>query len=129
MQPHGDFQIRLAGQVVISALKGAWNAETAHKYFDEVRDCAREICHNPWARLVDLSEWEGSGDDVAQILVNLQQWSAEHNSKYVAYVKPHTLSRYMMEKYNVSDVIDYSVFDDHQSALAFLTQCLSNEKS
>jgi len=127
MQEHGEFQVKAEGQVIVSYLTGAWNVETANKYFESVRQHARSIYDKSWARLVDLSQWEGSGDDVAKVLVSLQQWAVKHKGKHVAYVKPHTLSKYMMEKYKLQDVINYHVFEEHEAALAYLDLCIQQE--
>lgn len=99
MLEHGFYALSVKENLVISHFFGAWNVERTQKYADHVIEVATMIKAKPWARIVDLSSWEGGGIDVVQPLLTLQQWAEKNNCKHVIFVNPPLLPKFMLEKY------------------------------
>ncbi len=99
MLQHGLYKIEIEGNLLISQFFGAWNYEQTKSYQEQVKIEAGPLLDNPWARIVDLSQWEGGGEETIAPLIMLQKWSEQHNCVQVVFVNPPLVPAFMLEKY------------------------------
>ena len=86
MEEHGSFELELTGNTIIFRAYDAWNQEIAIRWAAEVKTMVRQICHEPWTCLVDLTRWDLSTPDVREHVIELNLWLDEHNLSKIAYV-------------------------------------------
>lgn len=96
---HGEYDISVQGNILLTVLKGAWNKEQCQEYCRKVKKEAAIFVGQNWARVVVLSQWEGGCKEVIEQLNLLHAWSQEHHCRHVAYVNPSLLSRYLLDKH------------------------------
>ncbi|RHW74722.1 hypothetical protein [Colwellia sp. RSH04] len=119
MRLHGSFDITIENNILISRFYGPWNYEQTKTYQLEVMEQAKSMSPNYWARIVDLSQWEGGGEEVVTPLVQLQQWALENNCLEIVFVNPPLLPKFMLEKYG-DPYGDYKVVQTIEEAKAWL---------
>lgn len=65
---HGDFNIELRGNILITDAFGPWNRETAIEFAKECEKALGSIFHQrTFALLTDISCWELGTPDIVQI--------------------------------------------------------------
>ncbi len=99
MRKHGLFHIELESNLLIAQFFGAWNAEQTLDYGLYIKEQALPLLSKPWARIVDLSHWEGGGEEVIAPLYDSHKWCSENNCQIVVFVNPPLVPKYMLEKY------------------------------
>ena len=57
-EAHGEFKLKLHGNILVSKFLGSWNKETAVAFVLEARRLVKPLNGKPWAVLTDLDEWE-----------------------------------------------------------------------
>lgn len=123
MIEHGFYALSVKENLVISHFFGAWNVERTEKYADHVIEVATMLKDKPWARIVDLSSWEGGGIDVIQPLLTLQQWAEKNNCKHVIFINPPLLPKYMLEKYG-DPYHEYKICESLEQAIKWVNSKL-----
>ena len=124
MQKHGHYHIEVIGNILISQFYGAWNYEQTKAYQQQVKLEAADIITSPWARIVDLSQWEGGGEETIAPLIMLQKWSEQHNCQLVVFVNPPLVPAFMLEKYG-DPYGDYKVVGSTAEAISWAKSCLA----
>ncbi|MDZ4723940.1 MAG: hypothetical protein SGI97_08575 [candidate division Zixibacteria bacterium] len=76
--------------VVYVKIFGMWKAETARAYHEEFKSSSLELINRPWAKVVDLSNWKTSYDEVTGIIGKHMIWSQENNCQMSLYVLNNT---------------------------------------
>jgi len=120
MRLHGSFDITIEGNVLTSHFYGPWNFEQTKTYQLEVMKRAETIIDKPWVRIVDLSQWEGGGEEVVAPLVQLQEWALANNCIEIVFVNPPLVPSFMLEKYG-DPYGDYKVVKSIEEAKDWLT--------
>ena len=103
MNPHGHFIVKQKGNLVFSYFFGAWNVEQTLNYSEKIKCSVQTLQDQPWARIVDLSQWEGGGEEVTKPLTELQLWSEQNNCIQTLFINPALIPKYMIEKYGDPD--------------------------
>jgi hypothetical protein len=103
MRTHGHFILRQENNLLFSYFFGAWNIEQALTYTEQVKRSVQTFKKQPWARIVDLSQWEGAGEEVTKPLADLQRWSEHNNCIQTLFINPPLIPKYMLEKYGDPD--------------------------
>ncbi len=99
MRQHGFLEIAVEKNLLVSQLFDAWNYEQTCNYKQQVKEASKPLLSRPWARVVDLSYWEGGGEEVVKPLHDLHLWSLENNCCAIVFVNPPLLPQFMLEKY------------------------------
>jgi hypothetical protein len=86
LKEHGSFEIQVKGRVIEVKVSGSWNADTAQRYCSEYSNLAAPLVNEPWAELVNLTEWELDTPEAEKILHDLSQWADKNNLKYEAMI-------------------------------------------
>ncbi|REL27848.1 hypothetical protein DXX93_15635 [Thalassotalea euphylliae] len=94
---HGQFYIRTEGQCLYTQMLGVWNKEGTERYSQAVKNQAQRMLSSPWARIVDLAEFEGGGSEVTAELTRLQRWAKDNSCIYVVFILPKSLVEYMLQ--------------------------------
>lgn len=115
MLQHGAFQVTIEENILIATFVGAWNRQQTLHYYHYVKTHALCLASAPWARIVDLSNWEGGGEEIIEPLYQTNNWCIENNCKLVVFVNPPLVPKYMLEKYG-DPYGGYEIFEDIQSA-------------
>ncbi|MGB1199241.1 MAG: hypothetical protein ACPG46_09340 [Thalassotalea sp.] len=125
MKEHGHFTLFLQDNIIVSRFFGAWNIEQTQHYVDHVIDIATTINHSPWARIVDISAWEGGAIETTKPLTLLQQWAEKNNCKHVVFINPPTLPQFMLDKYG-QHYGNYKTFTSIDEATVWVKSTLNN---
>jgi len=125
MLEHGFFTIELEEELLISCFFSAWNFEQTKHYQEQVKLAAKPLLKRPWARLVDLSLWEGGGEEVIKPLADLQAWAEQHNCYEIIFINPPLVPKFMLEKYG--DLYsEFQIFEDIDEAKRWALEQLSD---
>ncbi len=98
MQEHGTFDITLVGQIITVRFYDAWNLETALRCCQEYKTLVKQICHAPWACVVDLRKWELGTPDIWQPIDEVNAWGNLHNQKFETVIANARLQQTLFEK-------------------------------
>lgn len=123
MDEHGHYTLSVQDNLILSRFFGAWNIEQIITYTNHVKEVAKAIASKPWARVVDLSDWEGGGVEVVQPLLLLQQWAEDNNCRQVVFINPPLIPKYMLEKYG-DPYHDYKICNSVEEAISYLKSVL-----
>ncbi len=96
MQEHGSFDITCLNQTIIIKAIGSWNLETAVRYIKEYKRAVSLIKSNPWACLVDLTEWELATPDVVAYIAEFNAGGHSHNQKYEVVIHSLCLQKKLL---------------------------------
>jgi len=85
---HFQFNIDVdaPNRLVYVKIYGIWREDTAHDYLEVFKKEVTPIIENPWARLVDLSNWKTASDEVIAVIGEHIEWCAENNCAIAAYI-------------------------------------------
>jgi len=72
-----------------------------------------------------LSDWEGGGEEILAPLRELHTWSLEKQCRFVVFVRPSMLPKFMLEKYG-SGYGSYQIFESLREAKNWAKQELTH---
>lgn len=124
MLQHGIFKVTITENILVSQFYGAWNVQQTLNYFNYMTTHAKQLSNKAWARIVDLSNWEGGGEEIIAPLYQTNTWCSEHNCKLVVFVNPPLVPKYMLEKYG-DPYGSYEIFDDVETARVWVKEQLA----
>jgi|GEM_PF-1883127 len=125
MRLHGLFNIEVEDNLIVSHFYGAWNSEQTRHYAEQVKTLSSSLHNEPWARVINLSDWEGGGEEILAPLRELHTWSLENKCRFVVFVRPSMLPKFMLEKYG-SGYGSYQIFESLQEAKNWAKQELAH---
>jgi hypothetical protein len=115
MRTHGHFILKQENNLLFSYFFGAWNIEQTLTYIEQVKRSVQTCKKQPWARIVDLSQWEGAGEEVTKPLTDLQCWSEHNNCVQTLYINPPLIPKYMLEKHGNPDARTHIVQTENEA--------------
>jgi hypothetical protein len=65
---------------------GQWTAETARRYHEEFKRDIQPLLSKPWAKLVDLTSWKTSRNEVTSVIGRHMAWLRANNVALSIYV-------------------------------------------
>jgi len=119
MRKHGHFIIKQKNNLLFSYFFGAWNIEQTLTYAEKVKCSVQILQEQPWARIVDLSQWEGGAIEVTKPLKELQLWSEHSNCIQTLFINPPLIPKFMLEKYG-DPYASYQVVRSEAEAMEWL---------
>ena len=123
MLQHGAFKVTIEKNILLAEFFGAWNSQQTLNYYRYMKENAICLEHEPWARIVDLSHWEGGGEEIIKPLYDTNTWCSSHNCQLVVFVNPPLVPKYMLEKYG-DPYGPYEIFEDIDSAKNWVSEQL-----
>ncbi|MBD3258874.1 hypothetical protein GF377_10605 [candidate division GN15 bacterium] len=72
--------------VVRVKIYGQWRRETAESYHQDFREEMEPLLGRPWAKMVDLSNWKTSRDEVTEVIGKHMKWSKANDISLSIYV-------------------------------------------
>ena len=72
--------------VVYVKIYGQWTAETAQRYHEEFKRDVQPLLDKPWAKLVDLTSWKTSRNEVTNVIGRHMAWLKANNVALSIYV-------------------------------------------
>jgi hypothetical protein len=120
MKIHGQWEISLVRNIVLSAVAGIFNEEGAEA---EMRDFYALVPNETaWATLINLSNWDMGSGATFKVVLNFHEWILAHGCQRIAIVMPSGFRRTIHQK-NTSqfsgDVLRY--FGNFEDASAWLS--------
>ncbi len=76
--------------VVFVKIYGQWTAETAENYHRDFREELEPLLGRPWAKMVDLTNWKTSRDEVTGVIGKHMAWSQSNDISLSLYVINNT---------------------------------------
>ena len=108
--------------VIYARVYGPWKAETAENYHNDFKQEATALLGKPWARLIDLSNWKTSRNEVTDLIGHHMAWSRDNNAAISLYVldNPSTFRQLnqMITKGGTKEIT--RIFRKREEAEAFL---------
>jgi anti-anti-sigma regulatory factor len=96
MKIHGQWEISLVRNVVLSAVAGIFNEEGVEA---ELRDFHALIPkEGAWAALIDLSNWDMGSSATFKAVVSFHEWIFAHGCQRIAIVMPESFRRTLHQK-------------------------------
>jgi hypothetical protein len=65
---------------------GQWKAETAEQYHTDFIEAMKPLLGQPWAKVVDVSAWKTSRNEVTAVIGKHMAWSRENMVALSIYV-------------------------------------------
>ncbi|QBF82659.1 hypothetical protein EXU30_08135 [Shewanella maritima] len=96
MREHGSFEMEVRDQTLIVKCVDSWNIETVIRMCREYKQLAATICDQPWACLVDMTEWVLATPEMWAEIDKLNDWGNKHNQKFEAVVCSLALQKSLM---------------------------------
>ncbi len=84
-----SFDVDEDKSVIYVKVVGRWTAETAANYHQDFIKALEPIKDRPWAKLVDLTKWKTSRNEVTSVLGKHMAWSRENDVSLSLYVVNH----------------------------------------
>ncbi|GAA5142881.1 hypothetical protein [Thalassotalea piscium] len=125
MQEHGSFELEIKNKTLLIKAFDSWNVETAIRFFKETRAlvCAHKLKNEPWACLVDLTQWELGTPDIWPVVDELNTWANKNNQKYEAVICSSSLQKLMIERSQENlFTVEINFFDTVEQARDWLEQ-------
>jgi len=108
--------------VIYAKIHGLWKAETAENYHNDFKEEVEPLLGEPWARLIDCTNWKTSRNEVTDLVGRHMAWSRQHNAALSLYVldNPSTFRQLnqMIIKGGTKDTA--RIFRKREEAEAFL---------
>lgn len=82
MNEHGSYRMELIDQVLVLRAYGAWNLETTQRWSEEYLALADKLKAEPWACLVDLTEWGCGPQECIPCVDKVNEWGNVNNQSY-----------------------------------------------
>ncbi len=76
--------------VVYAKIHGRWSAKTAESYHDDFKAELETLMGRPWARLIDLTNWKTSRDEVTEVIGRHMAWCRQNDISLSLYVINNT---------------------------------------
>lgn len=125
LQEHGLFTIEVDDNLFLAQFFHAWNYDQANSYNHEAKLASQSLIGSPWARIIDLTHWEGGGEEVVKPITDLHHWSQKHDCVLVVFVNPPILPKFMLDKYG-DPYGNYQTFKTIEKAKAWVKKELIN---
>jgi hypothetical protein len=78
--------VDLENAVVYAKVYGQWKQETAQKYHDDFKKEVQPLLGQPWAKVVDVSNWKTSRNEVTTVIGRHMSWSKMNGVALSIYV-------------------------------------------
>lgn len=116
---------RLGSKVVREEIMGEWSTAVAESYkADYETFVANNVGSDQWKKLVDLSNWTFTTEDIIPILASHLSWCGEHGLTKGAMVLskiPESVSvSLMLKQSGMLDRVEF--YDNEEAALKFLEE-------
>jgi len=72
--------------VVHVKIYGQWQVETARRYHEDFKREVEPLLGRPWARIVDLTNWKTSRNEVTAVIGKHMAWSRENGVALSIYI-------------------------------------------
>jgi hypothetical protein len=72
--------------VVYAKVYGQWKPETAQKYHEDFKKECQPLLGQPWAKIVDVSNWKTSRNEVTTVIGRHMSWSKANGVALSIYV-------------------------------------------
>jgi hypothetical protein len=74
-----SIEVDVDNRIVFEKIYGVWRVETALAYSEDFKLEVDPLIKQPWAKLVNLSNWKTASHEVVQIVGEHLAWCREHN--------------------------------------------------
>jgi hypothetical protein len=111
---HGDFDIKISGNVICATLSGSWNSQAAEEFSREFMLLAAHFQDENWGHLVLLDDWELGIPEMVPIIERLVAWCLENGLTRAAQV----YSPSMIKQYHLNEMVvqEIGAFQRHSFA-------------
>lgn len=76
--------------VIYAKIHGRWTAKTAESYHEDFRTEMEPLLGQPWARVVDLTNWKTSRNEVTEVIGKHMAWCRKNDISLSIYVINNT---------------------------------------
>lgn len=110
--------------IVYVKIHGRWRLETAEGYHKDFKEEVAPLLGKPWAKLVDLSNWKTSRDEVTHVIGKHLKWSTDNNVSLSLYVIDNPSTYRQLGEMFTKGKADkgYHTFRNMEKAQAFLKE-------
>jgi hypothetical protein len=76
--------------IIYAKVYGRWRADTAENYHNDFKKEMAPLLGKPWAKVVDVTNWKTSRDEVTHVIGKHMAWSRENGVSLSIYVINNT---------------------------------------
>lgn len=124
MGMQAKFKIWREQQVLLAAVNGSWDRNTAEEYAAEFRRLAAPLVGTDWAHIVYLDQWQLGVPEIEPVIRELVRWCIDSKMRYAAQIYcPHMVKKYQLERMIIdhTDVFERRVYPTQEEAFQWLT--------
>lgn len=121
---HGNFELKVSGNIICATLSGSWNVQTAELFSEQFMLQATPLLSDDWGHLVLLEDWDLGVPEIIPIIERLVSWCIEHGLVRAAQVySPSMIKQYHLNEMVVEEfgAFQRNSFADQRNAEAWLT--------
>ncbi|NOY89387.1 MAG: hypothetical protein GXO93_08390 [FCB group bacterium] len=119
-----SIDINVKNHILFSKIYGLWKLETAEAYCDEFKKVVKPLLNEPWAKLIDLTNWKTSYPEVNNVIGDLNRWCRAHKMKWAVYIIDNPVSfPHLMQMFDSGEYRDIArTFRTRAEAEKFLKE-------
>lgn len=122
MREHGYYDLTVNINRVTFIAYDSWNYEAIVKWAEEFKEIVLKLNNEPWACLVDLTQWELGVPETREHLYELYKWLNNQNLKYLAVVFGSSMQQSLLEKpYQILTNVERKYYTDIEQANHWLS--------
>lgn len=121
----GNFSVWRENNILFSRHTGSWNQDTAQIYSQALIHTAKPICHNPWAHLVYMDDWDLGAIEMQPVIQVLVKWCVQNNLIRAAHIySPNMAKTYCLDNMVLEHEGKFALakFSSEKDALHWLSQ-------
>lgn len=102
---HGNFDIKVSGNILCATLSCSWNRQTAEAFSKQFIIQAEPLQGKAWGHLVLLDDWDLGVPETVPVIERLVGWCLEHGLTRAAHVySPSMIKQYHLNKMVVEEI-------------------------
>ncbi|WP_159817914.1 hypothetical protein [Colwellia sp. 20A7] len=98
MKSHGSYTLTVNKNTLTFVAYDSWNYEAAIDWGQELKKLVIQMNNEPWACLVDLTQWELITPDARSYISELYSWLNNQNLQYLAVVFGLSIQKSLLEE-------------------------------
>ncbi|MEH6449161.1 MAG: hypothetical protein V7765_10860 [Oleispira sp.] len=102
---HGNFDIKVSGNILCATLLGSWNSQTAEAFSEQFMIQAVPLMGSSWGHLVLLDDWDLGVPETVPVIEHLVAWCLENGLTRAAHVySPSMIKQYHLNKMVIEEI-------------------------
>ncbi len=122
MKIHGNYKIKVIGEIIIIRLYNAWNEDCSRAFLNDYKNIIVKKRFKQFGVLADLRKIEGATPEAIKLFQNITAWAYEQGQIARAIVYNSEFKKYIVELALEDGLFPTQAFDKEKTAMDWLKQ-------